>query len=182
MKRVTPFSGTGFSLQASFLPAAHSTWARIQTAVHRTTCLCTHSHTRARAGEQTKTHQLPCAIKNHEDLLYFTHPQGVNNSLELRKGRGSWGRWRGGRWAAWLRAAHLRISARLCEVTRTIHDFISCISCSTSGCFKALNEILCRIWNIILNHCWDFHFSSFWDFIYYLFTAWHEPPSYWTNP
>lgn len=51
------------------------------------------THTRA----QKPPHQLPYAIKNHEDLLYFTHPQGVNNSLEPRGGRGSWGRWRGGR-------------------------------------------------------------------------------------
>lgn len=63
---------------------------------------------------QTQTRQtLPRAIKNQEDLLYFTHPWGVNNSLEPRKGGGNWGRCVG-RCAVWLWAVHLRISACHC--------------------------------------------------------------------
>ena len=42
--------------------------------------------THAHGHRDTNT---PAAIKKQEDLLYFTHPQGVNNSLEPGRGRGS---------------------------------------------------------------------------------------------
>lgn len=86
--------------------------------------LCTHTHTDTET--QTQTHQLPYAIKNQEDLLYFTHPQGVNNSLELRQLREmTW--WEMGCVAEGCSPEDISMS--LCpEVMRTIHDFISSIS------------------------------------------------------
>lgn len=43
------------------------------------------AHTHGHRDGDTQTHQLPYAIKKREDLLYFTHPRGVNNSLEPKR-------------------------------------------------------------------------------------------------
>lgn len=52
-------------------------------------------------------------MRNQADLLYFTHPQGVNNSLELRKKRGEAAE--GDDTAVSLWALHLRIKACHCD-------------------------------------------------------------------
>lgn len=83
-------------------------------------------HACAHARMQILTHQLAFAIKRQKDLFYFTHPQGVNNSLEPRK------RQRQLREMAWWEMGGVTvgcspedISVSLCsEVMMTNYDFI----------------------------------------------------------
>lgn len=136
--------------------------------------MCTHTD----IERQTQPHQLPYAIKKQEDLLYFTHPQGVNNSLEARKGGGSWGRWRGWRWAVRLWAVHLRISACHCAQRSWGRFMASLAACHKTCQGVSRPEIGYYVPALFFSNLflpfWDFYCSSYWLLIYYLFILCHE--------
>lgn len=148
---------------------------------------CLHTHARARAQMQILTHQLAFAIKSQKDLFYFTHPQGVNNSLEPRKGRGSWGRWRGGRWVVWLWAVHLRIAAchcaqrswwRIMTSLAAFHKTCQGIAKPEMGYYVQFAGLI-LLWHFLA--LWNFYSSPYCFFIYYLFIGCHEPASHWCS-